>query len=79
MEQIDPYTHLAVMTTSGMIEIQYYTDYVKWIFNNELMMNIMRSTWVWTFLIAIPAACYSAYRIYWWTLSTEIWVPNVNK
>ena len=80
MEKLDYNTvhHLAV-ENNGMLTFTIYDQYLRWIFNNELYMNILRGSFVWVVLIIIPASIYAFYRMYWWTLSANIWTPNVNQ
>ena len=66
-----------MVEAKNMIVIDEYNEYVRWIFNNEYWMSFSRSMFV-AFLLCIPLLGYLLYRSYWWSLETEIWVPNKN-
>ena len=68
--------HLMVEANS-MIIIDQYDQYVRWFFNNEYWMTFSRAFFVFCLLL-IPTAGYALYRSYYWSLETEIWVPNKN-
>lgn len=64
----------------GMLVIPYYDYWVKWIFDLSLfdvfpVLNFMRDIWIWLVLILPPFVGYLFYRIYWWSLADNIWVP----
>ena len=77
MESTSSMHHPMVELEKGMVYIEYYDLWVKWIFDNEPFMELMRWTFIIVNYVVIPLLGYGAYRLYWYLLEKNIWVPNV--
>lgn len=60
---------------NGEIIIKIYDDYLSWMFDNYVSMEIFRYTFCFMMFVVIPITGFGIYRWYWWSLYQNIYVP----
>ena len=61
--------------TNGEIIFPVYDNYLSWMFDNYAFMEVFRFSLCLFFFIILPSSAFGAYRLYWWSLEENIYIP----